>query len=71
MHYAERIEVNPRVRGGRPVIRGTRITVEYIVRNLNAGISLAELFVQHPQLTHEDIQAATAYAAGYVDLAYA
>jgi len=48
---------------GKPVIRGTRITVELILRKLSEGATEAELLEAYPKLTHEDIQAAIGYAA--------
>ncbi len=49
--------------GGRPVIAGTRITVESILRYLGEGMTAEELLNEFPQLTREDIRAAQAYAA--------
>ena len=59
----ERIEINPQVMLGKPVIRGTRIPVELILRKLGEGATEAELLAAYPRLTHADIQAALAYAA--------
>jgi uncharacterized protein (DUF433 family) len=58
-----RIEVNPKVMLGKPVIRGTRITVELILRKLGEGATQADLLDAYPGLTLEDIQAAMIYAA--------
>lgn len=58
-----RIEINPDVMLGKPVIRGTRITVELILRKLSEGMTEAELLDAYPRLTAADIQAALAYAA--------
>jgi uncharacterized protein (DUF433 family) len=58
-----RIEVNPKVMLGKPVIRGTRITVELILRKLGEGATQADLFDAYPELTLEDIRAAMIYAA--------
>lgn len=58
-----RIEIDPDVMVGKPVIRGTRITVEHILRRLADYESLAELLHDHPNLTAEDVRAALAYAA--------
>jgi len=60
---AERIEINPAVMLGKPVIRGTRIPVELIIRKLGEGATEADLLDGYPRLTREDIQAALAYAA--------
>jgi uncharacterized protein (DUF433 family) len=59
----ERIEINPEVMLGKPVIRGTRITVELILRKLSEGATAVDLLDAYPRLTKEDIQAALAYAA--------
>ena len=58
---ADHIEVNPRVMLGKPVIRGTRIPVELILRKLGEGASEADLLDAYPRLTREDIYAATRY----------
>lgn len=63
MTITERIEVNPRVMLGKPVIRGTRIPVELLLRKLSEGASEAELLDAYPRLTREDIHAAMRYAA--------
>ncbi len=59
----DRIEINPRVALGKPVIRGTRIPVELILRKLSEGASEADLLDAYPRLTRADIQASLAYAA--------
>ena len=62
----ERIEINPAVMLGKPVIRGTRITVELILRKLAEGATEAELLEDYPHLATEDIRAAIAYGAATV-----
>ncbi len=59
----KRIEINPAVMLGKPVIRGTRIPVEIILRKLSEGTTEADLLDAYPRLQREDIQAALAYAA--------
>ncbi len=59
----ERISVNPKVMVGKPVIRGTRIPVELIVKMLAQGISSEEILKEYPRLEPEDIRAALAYAS--------
>jgi uncharacterized protein (DUF433 family) len=66
MSTSNRIEINPEVMLGKPVIRGTRITVELLLRSLSEGATAADLLEAYPHLTHEDIQAAIAYAADVV-----
>ena len=59
----ERVEINPAIMLGKPVIRGTRIPVELIVRKLSEGATDAELLDAYPRLAVEDIRAALAFAA--------
>ena len=66
MDSHERIEINPEVMLGKPVIRGTRVTVELILRKLSEGCSEGDLLEAHPHLTREDVQAALAYAAAAI-----
>ena len=61
-----KIEINPDIMLGKPVIRGTRITVESILRKLAAGGAADEVIRDHPGLTLEDIRAAQAFAADYI-----
>jgi uncharacterized protein (DUF433 family) len=61
-----RIEINPEVMGGKPVIRGTRIPVELVLRKLGAGLSAEAILADHPRLTLDDIRAAQAFAADYL-----
>jgi uncharacterized protein (DUF433 family) len=63
MTVTERIEINPKVMMGKPVIRGTRIPVELILRKISEGANEADLLEAYPKLTHEDIQASIRYAA--------
>jgi uncharacterized protein (DUF433 family) len=59
----DRIEINPEIMLGKPVIRGTRIPVELILRKLSEGATEADLLDAYPRLAREDIQAAMRYAA--------
>jgi uncharacterized protein (DUF433 family) len=63
MTLTDRIDINPRVMLGKPVIRGTRIPVELVLRKLSEGASEADLLDGYPGLKREDIQAAMRYAA--------
>jgi uncharacterized protein (DUF433 family) len=63
MTLTERIEIDPEVMVGKPVIRGTRIPVELILRKLSEGASEADLLDAYPRLTGDDIRAAMRYAA--------
>jgi uncharacterized protein (DUF433 family) len=62
----QRIEMNPDVMDGKPVIRGTRIPVELVLRKLGAGVSPEAILADHPRLTLDDIRAAQAFAADYL-----
>lgn len=66
MNRHERIEINPEIMFGKPVIKGTRITVEHILYRLGAGLSAEEIIGEYPQLTREDIYAAQNYAADHL-----
>ncbi len=61
-----RIKRDPKVMMGKPVIAGTRITVEHILRCVAAGDSIEHVLRNYPHLTEEDIRAAQAYAADYL-----
>jgi len=63
MTMTDRVEINPGVMLGKPVIRGTRIPVELLLRKLSEGASESELLEAYPRLVREDIQAAIRYAA--------
>ena len=57
------IEINPKIMLGKPVIRGTRIPVELLLRKLGEGATESDILDAYPRLTREDIQAALSYAA--------
>ncbi len=59
----DRIEVNRRIMLGKPVIKGTRVTVELILRKLSEGGTETEILDAYPRLTHDDIRAAIGYVA--------
>jgi uncharacterized protein (DUF433 family) len=59
----ERIEMNPDIMDGKPVVRGTRVPIELVLRKLGAGMSPEAILVDHLRLTLEDIHAAQAFAA--------
>lgn len=65
----ERIEMNPDIMGGKPVVRGTRIPVELVRRKLGAGMPPEAILADHPRLAPDDIHAAQAFAADYLVLA--
>lgn len=63
MYTQSPIEINPKIMTGKPVIRGTRITVELILEKLAAGESIAQIIEAYPHLTEDQIKAALAFAA--------
>jgi len=63
MTVTNRIEINPKVMLGKPVIRGTRVTVELILRKIGEGATEADLLDAYPALTPADIKAAVSFAA--------
>ena len=66
MKRHERIEINPDIMFGKPVIIGTRITVEHILRKLAGGMTPEEILEDHPHLKLDDILAAQEFAADYL-----
>jgi uncharacterized protein (DUF433 family) len=61
-----RIEINPEIMFGKPVIRGTRITVESILRKLAGGMTVDQIVADHPHLIPDDVYAAAAFAADHI-----
>ena len=66
MDYKERITSDPDIMLGKPVIKGTRITIELILRKLSEGMIIEELLEAYPHLTKEDIFAALSYSADVI-----
>ena len=63
MNLSGRIQVDPEVMLGKPVIRGTRVPVEFLLRRMAEGASADELLASYPHLMREDVRAAVAFAA--------
>ena len=63
MNYSDIITIEPGKRGGKPCIRGLRITVYDVLEYLASGMSHADVLAEFPYLTEEDIRACLAYAA--------
>jgi uncharacterized protein (DUF433 family) len=63
MNWRERIEINPQVLVGKPVVRGTRLAVEFVIDLLAQGWSEADILRSYPTLTPQDIQACLMYAS--------
>ena len=62
----DQIEITPNIMFGKPVIRGTRITVEHILRKLAGGMTVGDILEDHPHLTPDNVYAAAAFAADYL-----
>ena len=63
MNQQQHIQINPDIMMGKPIIKGTRITVELILRKLSEGTPIHDLLEAYPHLKIDDIHAAMAYAA--------
>ncbi len=68
MNWQDYIEERPGVMLGKPIFKGTRITVEHVLRELGNGLTEEELLRGHPRLTHDHIRAAWAYGAAVIAL---
>jgi uncharacterized protein (DUF433 family) len=64
--YTDRITADPRILGGKPVVRGTRISVGLVLEELAHNPDVAELLAAHPDLTRTDVQGCLAYAKAMV-----
>jgi uncharacterized protein (DUF433 family) len=62
----ERIVLDPKIMFGKPVIKGTRIAVELILRKIGEGMTDEQIIAHHPHLSVEDIPAAAAFAADHL-----
>lgn len=63
MNYRDRIIADHRIMLGKPIVRGTRITVEVILRKLSEGANPDDVVSMYPNLAKEDVQAALDYAS--------
>jgi len=63
LQHTDRIMLDPKIMVGKPIIKGTRIPVEMIVRMVAQGISTSDILENYPRLAPNDIQAALHYAA--------
>jgi uncharacterized protein (DUF433 family) len=63
METQDYIEINPKIMMGKPVIKGTRITVEQILESLSESTSINDVLKAHPHLTEDQIHAALSFAA--------
>ena len=67
MDATDRIEINPAICSGKPVIRGTRIMVRNILGMVAGGYTIERIVASYPDLSEEDVTAALEYAARVVD----
>ena len=63
----ERIECNPQILGGKPCVKGTRLSVEFILELLASGGNIYTISEKYPQLSLEDVQEAIQYAAHFLE----
>jgi len=66
MEKEDRIVIDPKVMVGKPVIKGTRIPVDAILKRLAEGMSIKDVLEEYPNLNEEDVKAALEYAAKVV-----
>ena len=67
MTYLDRIIIDPNIMVGKPVVRGTRIPVELVLKRLSQDLTLESLFASYPRLTEEDVKACLEYAHSVVE----
>lgn len=63
MNWRDRIVINPGILVGKPIVKGTRLSVDFVIEPLGRGYSQQQVLEQHDHLTAEDIQACLAYAS--------
>ncbi len=63
MNWQDRIVIDPEILVGKPVVKGTRLAVAFLIDLLAQGWTEAEILRNYPGLTHEDVQACLAYAS--------
>ncbi|HNX24416.1 MAG TPA: DUF433 domain-containing protein [Spirochaetota bacterium] len=66
MNYRDRITMSPDVMLGKPAIKGTRITVEFVIKKLSEGMDIDELLNEYSSLERDDILASLAYSADVI-----
>ena len=67
MNNLDKIEINPKIMVGKPIIKGTRVAVDVILRQLALGQTSDDILDNYPNLKKQDIQAAIAYAAQLIE----
>lgn len=66
MNYREKIFISPDIMLGKPVIKGTRITVELIIKKMSEGMEINDIIQEFPQVTRDDVMACLAYSADVI-----
>ena len=66
MNYTNRVIIDPEIMLGKPVIKGTRITVELILRKLSDGMTIDKILIAYQHLSREDVYAALTYASDLI-----
>ena len=61
----KRITIDPKVMTGKPVIKGTRLTVQYILKLMGSGVTIDQIIEEYPKVKKEDVRACLMYAAQY------
>ncbi len=61
-NFFNKIEINPKILGGKPIIRGTRISIEFILELLNSRMTPEKIVKEYPALTLADVYSAISYA---------
>jgi len=62
MNHPSKIVVNPEILGGKPIIDGTRISVEFVLNQLASGVNTEDIQEDYPHISKQDIQACMEYA---------
>lgn len=70
LNFKERIEINPKIAFGKPVIKGTRLAVDFILNLLGQGMTQEEILKEFPQLEKEDLLAVLKYAQRIIQEEY-
>lgn len=66
MNYKDKIYISPDIMLGKPVIRGTRITVEFIIKKMSEGMEIDDIISEYPPVQKDDIMACLAYSADVI-----
>lgn len=70
VHLQDRIVTDPEIMAGKPTVRGTRISVDLVLKRLSQDLDMRTLFESYPRLTEEDVKACLAYAQQQLDREY-